>query len=292
VPRPIRGKGPRVRQRSREEYWAIYTRLLIGYTLSAVDLRLSGRVVMITGGSAGLGLATARSLLAEGARVAICGRDAARLATAERDLNTHEHNLLAVRADVTSSDDLDRFVATTIAQWGAIDGVVNNAGHSATGAFDSITDDEWIHDLDSKLLAAVRLTRLAHAQLIASDGGSVVNVLNTLAKAPPARSMPTSVSRAAGLAFTKGLSKEWGIDGIRVNAVHVGSIASSQWERLAEKRSMSTDELYDSMRKSIPLGRVGQAEEFADVVTFLLSPRSSYVSGASINIDGGASFVH
>ena len=129
--------------------------------------------------------------------------------------------------------------------------------------------------------------------LEASSQASIVNVLATAAKAPPAGSSPTSVSRAAGMALTKALSNELGSSGVRVNAVLIGLIRSGQWVRRANDIGVDLEEFYEAMGTGaqIPLGRVGRAEEFADLASFLLSPRSSYVTGTAINLDGGLSPV-
>ena len=251
-----------------------------------MDLELAGRVVAVTGGTDGLGLALADRLVDEGALVAVCGRDEQRLDQARARLP--ETGALVVRADVTRHDDLEGFVDAVVARWGRLDGLVNNAGRSSAGPIDSVSDEAWQEDIELKVLAAVRLTRLALPHLRASGGGaSIVNVLSVAARNPPAGSLPTTASRAAGLAITKALSHELGPSGIRVNSVLVGLIESGQWRRRAEQSGQSLDDVYRALSASVPLGRVGRAEEFADLVAFLLSARSSYVSGASINLDGG-----
>lgn len=251
-----------------------------------MDLELGGKVVVVTGGTDGLGAALADVLVGEGARVAVCGRDPDRLdATAERLGDAG----LAVRADVTRPADLERLVAETTRRWGRVDGLVNNAGRAAAGRFDEVGDEEWQADLDLKVMAAVRLTRLCLPHLRAAGGGAVVNVLAIGAKAPPARSLPTTASRAAGLAITKALSKELGPDGVRVNAVLVGLVESGQWRRLSETTGRPLEQVYTGMGRDVPLGRVGTAREFADVVAFLLSARAGYVTGSAVNLDGGSS---
>jgi NAD(P)-dependent dehydrogenase (short-subunit alcohol dehydrogenase family) len=256
-----------------------------------MDLHLTGKVVLITGGTDGLGAALAGRLVEEGARVAVCGRDPGRLAATQRRLREAGGDALAVQADVTRAADLERFVEAAAGRWDRIDGLVNNAGRSAAGPIDQVGDDEWTGDLELKVLAAVRGTRLAVPYLIAAGGGAIVNVLNVGAKAPGAGSLPTAASRAAGLAVTKAASKDLGRHGIRVNAVLIGLVASGQWRRRAEAAGQSEEELYGQMARSasIPLGRVGRAEEFADLAAYLLSDRSSYVTGSAINLDGGSS---
>ena len=258
-----------------------------------MDLHLNGKVVLITGGTDGLGAALADRLIEEGSRVAVCGRDPYRLAAAEQRLMEGDGDALVVQADVTRLADIERFVDAAVARWGRVDGLVNNAGKSAAGRIDQVSDEDWIADLDLKVLAAVRCTRLAVPHLIAAGGGSIVNVLNVGAKAAGAASLPTTASRAAGLAITKAASKDLGSHGIRVNAVLIGLVKSGQWRRRADASGQSEDELYRQMadRSNIPLGRIGRSEEFADLAAYLLSDRSSYVTGSAINLDGGTSPV-
>jgi NAD(P)-dependent dehydrogenase (short-subunit alcohol dehydrogenase family) len=258
-----------------------------------MDLHLDGKVVLITGGTDGLGAALAGRLVSEGARVAVCGRDPDRLAATEQRLREAGGEAVAVRADVTDLADLERVVQAAVGRWGRLDGLVNNAGKSATGRVDQVSDDEWAEDLNLKVLAAVRCTRLAVPHMAAAGGGAIVNVLNVASKAPGAGSLPTAASRAAGLALTKAASKDLGGQGIRVNAVLIGLVESGQWRRRAAAAGQSEDEFYRQLaqRGDIPLGRVGRSEEFADLAAYLLSDRSSYVTGSAVNLDGGASPV-
>jgi NAD(P)-dependent dehydrogenase (short-subunit alcohol dehydrogenase family) len=256
-----------------------------------MDLSLHGKVVLITGGSSGLGAAAARRLAAEGANVAICGRDAARLEAVALELSSEPGDIMAVSADVTEVADIERFVASAHDRWGRVDALVNNAGGGAARAFDSITDQAWESDLQLKLFAAIRTTRSILPMFRAAKSGVIVNVLSIAAQAPGAGSMPSSVSRAAGLALGKALSKELAPDGIRVNSVLVGVIQAGGHDRRASETGVDPAQYYDELARTrrVPLGRVGRSDEFGDLIAFLVSDRSSYVTGASINIDGGSS---
>ena len=256
-----------------------------------MDLGLQDSVVLVTGGNDGLGLALCRSLVAEGASVAFCGRDEDRNSAARAELEADGGDVLAATCDVTDPDDLEDLVRLTLERFGRLDGLVSNAGRLAAKTVAATTDEDWDEDLELKLYAAIRLARLCLPHLAESPHGSLVNVLAIAGKSPGAASAPSSVTRAAGLALTKALSKEVGSAGVRANAVLVGRLESGQWVRMAADAGMPLEEFYEELATSsgIPLGRIGRPEEFGDVVTFLLSPRASFVSGVGLNIDGGAS---
>jgi NAD(P)-dependent dehydrogenase (short-subunit alcohol dehydrogenase family) len=255
-----------------------------------MDLELTDKVVAITGGSDGLGLALARRLVGEGAAVAVCGRDEERLAAAVASLQELGGDVLGQQADVARDADIAALVESVVARWGRIDGIVHNAGRSAAVRLESSDDALWEEDFQLKLMGAVRLTRRALPQLKAS-GGAALFTLAMAAKAPGAGSAPSSVLRAAGMALMKALSKELAPDGIRVNAVLIGLIESGQWVRAAAAAGQDVSEFYGGLAEGygIPLGRVGRSDEFADVAAFLLSARASYLTGAAINLDGGLS---
>jgi NAD(P)-dependent dehydrogenase (short-subunit alcohol dehydrogenase family) len=254
-----------------------------------MDLEIQDRAFLITGGTDGLGLALAQRLVAEGALVAVCGRDEERLARAQVLLGL---DALCSKTDVTNAEQLDEFVDATLTKFGRLDGAVNNAGRSAGGPIATSDDEVWRSDYELKVIAALHLARRVLPALETTKG-AIVNVLAILARTPNANTTPTSASRLAGLALTKALANEVGPRGIRVNAILIGLIESGQWVRRAQDANVSLEEFYVTMvaNSKIPLGRVGRAEEFADLATFLLSPRSSYVTGVGISIDGGMSPV-
>jgi NAD(P)-dependent dehydrogenase (short-subunit alcohol dehydrogenase family) len=255
-----------------------------------MDLELTGKTVLITGGTDGLGLALAIQLATEGAAVGVCGRDEERVRAAEAAIRDVGGDVLAQRADVSQARDLEAFVEAAAARWGRIDGIVHNAGRASAGSIETIDDETWESDVQLKLMAAVRLTRLALPMLRASHG-AVLFTLAVSAKAPGGSSEPSSVTRAAGMALMKALSKELAPDGIRVNAVLIGLIESGQWVRIAEGSGLQLGEFYECFATDagIPLGRFGRAGEFADLGCYLLSSRASYLTGTAINLDGGLS---
>lgn len=259
-----------------------------------MQVRLDGRVALVTGGSKGIGLAVARAFVEAGARVAILarGREAldAALADAGRDGFT---GLRAYVCDVSKPEAIKATHDRVVAEIGPVDILVNNAGTSRTAAFEGITDAEWQEDLDLKLFAAIRLSRAVWPEMKNRRHGRIINVLNTFAKAPRGGSAPTSVSRAAGMALTKVLAGEGAPHNILVNALLVGLIMSDQWVRRHAATAPDTpfEEYLASLAHDVPLGRVGEAEEFANLALFLASDRGSYITGTAINVDGGRSPV-
>jgi NAD(P)-dependent dehydrogenase (short-subunit alcohol dehydrogenase family) len=261
-----------------------------------MDLGLAGKVALITGGSEGIGRAAARALGREGARVVICARRADVLEQAAGELAEQTGaEIVPVVADVSNAPDLQRLLATVEQSFGRLDLLVNNAGTSQAHSFESVSDEDWQADLELKLFGAIRTTRLALPLLRRSGGGSIVNILNVGAKQPAAASVPTSVSRAAGMALTKALSKELAPDQIRVNAVLIGLIKSGQHERGWRRQGggQTLEQYYQAKaaERGVPLGRVGEADEVGDLIAFLGSDRAAYITGVAINMDGGVSAV-
>ncbi|WP_437676309.1 SDR family NAD(P)-dependent oxidoreductase [Sorangium sp. So ce131] len=255
-----------------------------------MDLGLNGKVAVVTGGSEGIGYATAKSLAEHGAGVVIAARRAEPLQRAAESLRGRGGEVLPVVADVSRPEDVERLVSTTVQHFGRLDILVNNAGTSRAAHFESVDDATWAADLDLKLHAAIRASRAALPHL-KQRGGRIINVTTWGGKQPGAKSLPTTVSRAAGIAFTKALSKDLAEYGILVNTVCVGVIKSGQQARRAEQLGQPLEQYYADVGRSVPLGRMGEAEEVANVITFLASSAASYVTGASINVDGGASGV-
>ncbi|HZA66744.1 MAG TPA: SDR family oxidoreductase [Geminicoccaceae bacterium] len=251
-----------------------------------LDLGLEGKVALITGGSDGLGRAAAARLAAEGARVAICARRGPHLDAAAAELRERTGGeVLAITADVSRADDCKRFLEEAAAAFSGIDILINNAGTSAAHGLEELDDAAWQADLDLKLMAAVRLCRAVIPIMRARRGGAIVNTTIVGGKAPAARALPTSVTRAAGINLTKSLANEYARDNIRVNTVCLGLIKSAQWERRAGDRPV--EELYREIAKRVPLGRVGETEEYADLIAFLVSKRAAFITGTAINLDGG-----
>jgi NAD(P)-dependent dehydrogenase (short-subunit alcohol dehydrogenase family) len=259
-----------------------------------MDLGLSGKVAVITGGSEGIGKAAARSLAREGARVVICARRAEVLESAAGELSEDTGaEIVPMVADVSRAPDVERLIGSTVERFGGLDILVNNAGTSRAAPFESVSDEGWQEDLDLKLFGHIRAVRLAIPHLQRGGGGSIVSVLNIGAKQPQAASVPTSVSRAAGMALMKALSRELAPHNIRVNAVLIGLIKSMQHERRWEARTdgQSLEDYYAAMarERAVPLKRVGEAEEVGDLIAMLCSPRAAYLTGVAINMDGGTS---
>jgi len=255
---------------------------------------LTGRTALVTGATSGIGKATAIALARQGARVLVAGRDKGRgdaVVAAIRADGGEAGFLQGDLHDALSAKDLAQ--RATQAAGGQIDVLVNNAGTSQRGAFEEVSDELWQNDIDLKLFAAIRLCRQAFPGMKARRWGRIINILNIGAKAPQATSAPTSVTRAAGMALTKVLSAEGAPHNVLVNALLVGRIQSNQWVKrhATEGKGRSLEAYYAEMGKSIPMGRLGTADEFANMALFLASDAGSYITGTAINIDGGSSPV-
>jgi NAD(P)-dependent dehydrogenase (short-subunit alcohol dehydrogenase family) len=260
-----------------------------------MDIRLDGRSAIITGGSKGLGLAIAQEYAASGADVAVLARDAAALADAKGAIQKMggKGKIAAISCDVSKAAAIEAACKQVNAEFGKVDIFVNNAGQSTRGPSETITDEQWQADLDLKLFAQIRFCRILMPQMKARKWGRIISVLNIGAKAPGADSAPTSVSRAAQMALTKAMSMEGAPHNVLVNSLHVGIIVSDQIKRRFDKErpNVSFEQYVADAGKAVPLGRMGKAEEFAAVATFLASEQAGYVTGCAINVDGGRSPV-
>ena len=264
-----------------------------------MDLGLQDKVAIITGGSDGIGKAAALSMAQEGAAVVIVARRQDVLDEAEQEiLSATEGQVMSISADVTDPGTAKSIVQSTLNKYGRVDILVNNAGTSMAKPFEDVSQEDWEYDFDLKVWGAVRLIQESIPEMRKVGGGRIINVTNLGGRTPGPASMPTSISRAAGIAITKGLSKDLARDNILVSTVCIGLIKSGQHQRRFDARvqtdpSLSIDTFYDQLAegRQVPLGRVGEPEEAGDVIAFLASERASYLTGIAVNLDGGASAV-
>lgn len=256
-----------------------------------MDLGLKGKVAIITGSTEGIGKATALNFVQQGAKVAICSRDAEKVKQAVAEIEAVGGEVLGMAADISKAADIEQFIHAVAAKFGRIDILVNNAGSSQRGAFLETEDAKWAADFELKVFGAIRCTRLAVPHMIKQGGGRVINITNVAAKQPGAGSGPTSISRAAGLALTKMLSKEFAAQNILVNTVVIGKIKSGQHERTRKKLGLEPEVYFKKVAADIPMGRMGETVEAANAIVFLASNLATYVTGTSLNLDGGLSGV-
>lgn len=251
---------------------------------------MKNKVAIITGGSKGIGFASALLLAKEGADIAICGRNLSKLEEAAALIKEETgKEIYYASKDVTMKNDCEDFIKETAERFGGIDILINNAGQSAAMPFEDISEELWRKDLDLKLFAAINCSNAVIPYMKEKGRGAILNVTATIAKTAPASSLPTSVSRAAGMTLTNAMSKDLGKYNIRVNTVCIGLIRSEQIERKWQKDNgdISWEEYSKLPEHKIPLGRIGQPYEAANVISFLVSDAASYITGTSVNIDGG-----
>lgn len=255
-----------------------------------MDLRLKGHRILVTGGSSGVGLATIRMLLEEGARVATCGRRPDALTESLNGLAGPDA-LYHAPCDVRDEAAVQAFTEAAADHLGGLDGLVNNAGASRMKPFAETTNHDWRDELELKFFGVLNPLNAALPHLRASGHASVVNINAVLAKQPETALMTTSAARAGILNLSTSLSKELAPDGIRVNSVCLGLVDTGQWERRYAASGSPLD--YTAWQtalaadRGIALGRLGNADEVAYAVTALLSPRASYITGTTVDVCGG-----
>ena len=257
-----------------------------------MDLGLRGKVAMVAAASQGLGKAVALGFAREGANLAICSRNRAALEAVAEEARAHGVNVLAIPADVTRAEDITAFVERTVAHFGGVDILVTNAGGPPAGTFQDFPDDApWQAAFELTLLSAVRLIRGVLPSMRARGGGSIVVMTSSSIKVPIPNLILSNVFRAGVAALAKTLAEEFAPNNIRVNNVLPGRIATERLLYLdrvtAERLGVDPETVRQRVIATIPLGRYGDPEEFANAVVFLASERASYISGASLQVDGG-----
>jgi 3-oxoacyl-[acyl-carrier protein] reductase len=252
-----------------------------------MDLHLRDTVAIITGSSKGLGLASARALVAEGARVVLCARGADALASAAADLRTLAERPDAVHtvvADVSTVDGCEHLVAETMAMFGRVDILVNNVGKAGGTDIVATSDDEWTSALDQTLFPAVRLSRLVVPHMRTQGGGVILMIASIWGRESGGR-MTYNAVKAAEISLAKAMSQQLAKDNIRVNSIAPGSILfpGGSW---AQRQDADPVAIAEFVKRDLPFGRFGKADEVGDVVAFLASSRASWISGACITVDG------
>ena len=239
------------------------------------------KTALVTGGTRGIGLSTAQKFIDQGWNVYITSRKEENLEAVLSE-NSQLKGFVARADDLAAASETCRKI---VDETGSIDVLVNNAGASAAALFEDVTDKNWEDDINLKLMSTIRMCRLAIPYMKSNNGGVIINATIGGGKAPNAGSLPTTVTRAAGINLTKSLANQYAKDQIRVNTICIGLIKSAQWDRRAE--SGKVDELYQEMSKKVPMGKVGEEIDYANLVAFLSSKRSAYITGTAINLDGG-----
>ncbi|HEX5213026.1 MAG TPA: SDR family oxidoreductase [Pseudolabrys sp.] len=258
-----------------------------------MDLGIKGRRAIVTGGSSGIGFETARQFIEEGVRVLITGRNEKKLAAARDDLAIRTGGEVhAVVADMTKPADIDKMVTAAKEKLGGVDILVNNAGQMYSGRFAVIKDDEMQTQLDTKLFGFLRAIRAVYPMMKAQKWGRIVNTIGGAGKEPDPYMFGSGMTNSALLNLTKSLSTEFGEDNVLVNAICPGWVATDLWVRNTEgmKKEFgvaSEAEARKVAAKKNALGRMGKPEELANATVFLCSERASYITGVSLNTDGG-----
>ena len=258
-----------------------------------MDLGITGRTAIVTGGSRGIGKETAQQFLKEGVRVVICARDGKALEETLAELKQDAGGeIVAVPADMTKPADIERLVSTARQHFGDIDILVNNAGTMYSGRFAALTEEGLKLQLETKLFGFLRMIRLLHPGMRAKHWGRIVNLIGGAGKEPDPYMFGSGMTNSALLNLTKSLSTEFGEDNVLVNAVCPGWVNTALWRRnaaglAAEVGVKSEEEARRIAARKNSLNRFGRPEELANAIVFLCSERASYITGVSLNLDGG-----
>ena len=258
-----------------------------------MDLGITGRTAIVTGGSRGIGKETARQFLKEGVRVVICARDGKALEESMAELKQDAGGeIVAVPADMTKPADIERLVSTARQHFGDIDILVNNAGTMYSGRFAALTEEGLKLQLETKLFGFLRMIRLLHPGMRTRRWGRIVNLIGGAGKEPDPYMFGSGMTNSALLNLTKSLSTEFGEDNVLVNAVCPGWVNTALWRRnaaglAAEVGVNSEEEARRIAARKNSLNRFGRPEELANAIVFLCSERASYITGVSLNLDGG-----
>jgi 3-oxoacyl-[acyl-carrier protein] reductase len=258
-----------------------------------MDLGVKGRRAIVTGGTSGIGFATAQLFLEEGVRVLIIGRNADKLTRARDTLAAKTAGeVFAVQADMSKEDDIKRMVDTAKEKLGGVDILINNAGTMYSGRFAVLDDAEMKKQLETKLFGFLRAIRLVHPMMKAQKWGRIVNTIGGAGKEPDPYMFGSGMTNAALLNLTKSLATEFGEDNVLVNAICPGWVATDLWKRNTEglKQELGVKSEEEARRlaaRKNSLNRFGKPEELANATVFLCSERASYITGVSLNLDGG-----
>lgn len=261
-----------------------------------MELNVSDRVAVITGGSSGIGFQATRLMLQSGARVAICGRNTERLESARAALleEVPTGEVFAGQCDVLDAASCDAFRDQVVSAYGHVDMVIANAGQGYVAHLDDTPEDAWLSEARLKLFGVLNPLRAFRTALAESEIGSLTCVNSLLAKQPEPHMIATSAARAGLLNMTHNLAHELVEEGIRVNSILLGMVESGQWRRRFENRSNREESWEDWIRgiarkRGIPMDRLGYPEEAARALVFLASPLASYTTGAALDVSGGFS---
>jgi len=253
-----------------------------------MDLGLTGRVALVTAASKGMGRASAMGLAAEGAKVVMCARTESDLKTAAEEIRAKTRaEVLAIPADVTKKDDVTALVDRAIKTFGHIDILVANAGGPPRGYFEDMTDEQWQGAFDVSLLSVVRLVRGVLPSMTARRWGRILTIQSVSVKQPIPELLLSNAVRPGVAGMMKTLAGQLGKDGITVNTVCPGKIMTDRFLGGQKISGLSREEYLARAVEDVPVGRVGTPEEFANMIVFLASERASYVTGVSVQVDGG-----